>query len=75
MKQEKRTTFSLANTPVRRALDRAKRSTLILLLASGLVVGFVYKTWFKTPDAPVQPPAAAGAATQTAPQPSPATPR
>lgn len=46
MDKKKTTTVSLANTPVRRALAKAKRSTLLLLFAAGLVFGFVYKTYF-----------------------------
>ena len=56
MEQKKTATVSLANTPVRRALARAKRSTLLLLFAAGLVLGFVYTAHFadETPPATTQ---------------------
>lgn len=49
----KKKTVSIANTPVRRALARAKRSSLILLFAVGIAAGFVYKQYFQEP--PAQP--------------------
>lgn len=39
-------TISLANTPVQRALARAKRSSLIILFILGITCGFVYKAFF-----------------------------
>lgn len=54
MEKKKNTTVSLANTPVRRALAKAKRSTLFLVFAAGLVLGFVYKAY----SADENPPAA-----------------
>lgn len=53
MEQKKTTTVSLANTPVRRALAKARRSTLLLLFAAGLVMGFVYKAYFADENASV----------------------
>ena len=46
MSQKKTTTVSIKNTPVQRALARAKKSTLLLLLVGGLVAGYVYKQYF-----------------------------
>lgn len=43
MSTKKKTTVSIANTPVQRALARAKRSTLLLLLAAGVVAGYLYR--------------------------------
>lgn len=43
---KKTTTISLANTPVQRALARAKRSSLIILFVLGITAGFVYKAFF-----------------------------
>ncbi len=57
----KKSTVSLANTPVQRALRRARRSTLLLLFILGLAAGILYNASSgpeKTGDAP--PPAAAG---------------
>ncbi len=67
----KRKTVSLANTPVRRALAKAKRSTLVILFVAGIAAGFVYKACFQdnaqsatpAPAAPVAP-AAPAATTQ-----------
>lgn len=47
---------SIANTPVQRALRRAKRSTLILLFALGILAGFVYRNYFQ--ETPAAAPAA-----------------
>ncbi len=55
---EKKSTVSLKNTPVRRALDKAKRSTLLLLFALGLLAGLVYKVYFAERPAAEQPAAA-----------------
>lgn len=52
---DKKVTVSLANTPVRRALARARRSTLLLLFAVGLIAGFVYKAYFADKPAPGNP--------------------
>lgn len=43
---KKATTISISNTPVQRALARAKRSSLIILFVLGIAAGFVYKTFF-----------------------------
>lgn len=53
----KKTTVSIANTPVQRALARARRSTLLILFAVGIIAGLVYKMYFK--DEPAPPPPAA----------------
>ncbi len=45
MSEKKTTTVSLANTPVRRALARARGSTLLLLFAVGLLLGAVYRIY------------------------------
>jgi len=55
MEKNKRTTISLANTPVRRALAHAGRSTLMALLLAGVAAGFIHKTCFKAPGARLQP--------------------
>ena len=49
MEKHANTTVSLANTPVRRALARARRSTLIILLLAGFLVGLAYKLYFSRP--------------------------
>ena len=49
---KKTTTISLANTPVQRALARAKRSSLIILFVLGITAGFVYKAFFNEQDTP-----------------------
>lgn len=49
--EQKKTSVSLSRTPVRRALSRARRSTLLLLLAAGIVTGLLYKAYFKEPAA------------------------
>ena len=41
MRNEARTTLSLARTPVRRALARANLRILLLLFAAGLAVGLL----------------------------------
>lgn len=58
MREKKTTTVSLGNTPVQRALKKARRSSLILLFALGITAGFVYKAYFAE-QAGEQPPAAA----------------
>lgn len=55
----KKTTVSLANTPVQRALAKAKRSTLVILFVVGITAGFVYKAWFQDKPGDATPPAAA----------------
>ncbi|SBW09810.1 exported hypothetical protein [uncultured delta proteobacterium] len=57
----KKKTVSLANTPVQRALAKAKRSTLIILFAVGIAAGFVYKAYFQDKPGDATPPAAATA--------------
>lgn len=47
MSTQKKKTMSLARTPVRRALDRAKGSSLLLLLAAGFIAGIIYNVYFK----------------------------
>ena len=42
----KKATVSLANTPVQRALAKAKRSTLLILFVVGIAAGLIYKTYF-----------------------------
>lgn len=44
MRSEARNTVSLARTPVRRALARARGGVLLLLFAAGLAVGLFWKT-------------------------------
>ena len=60
----KKKTLSLANTPVRRALNRAQRSTLLILVAAGFMLGLVYKTYFAEKPAPVPAPKPAVSAPQ-----------
>ncbi|MDL2210634.1 hypothetical protein LJC26_07520 [Desulfovibrio sp. OttesenSCG-928-O18] len=50
-----KTTISVTNTPVQRALAKAKRSTLVILFVAGILVAFVYKNYFK--DQPAETPA------------------
>jgi hypothetical protein len=45
MSTKKGSTVSLANTPVRRALARAKRSSLIILFIVGIVGGIIVKVY------------------------------
>lgn len=59
MSEKKKTTVSLGNTPVQRALKKARRSSLILLFAIGIAAGFVYKAYFAEQAGDAQPPAAA----------------
>ena len=56
---KEKTTVSLANTPVQRALAKAKRSLLILLFVLGITAGFVYKAYFQENPGNAAPPAAA----------------
>ncbi|CAK7008574.1 MAG: hypothetical protein DELT_00348 [Desulfovibrio sp.] len=41
----KKSTVSIANTPVQRALAKAKRSTLLILFIVGIVGGIIYKQY------------------------------
>ena len=54
-----KTTVSIANTPVQRALSKAKRSTLLILFIVGITAGFVYKTYFGKESVNATPPAIA----------------
>jgi len=49
MEKHAKTTISLADTPVHRALSRARRSTLVILLLAGFLVGIAYKFYFSQP--------------------------
>lgn len=55
---KKASSVSLGNTPVQRALRNAKRSTLLILFAAGIVGGLVYKAYFSEKPEDVTPPAA-----------------
>lgn len=55
---KKTTTVSIGNTPVQRALRNAKRSTLLILFAAGIIGGLVYKAYFSEQPGDVTPPAA-----------------
>ena len=55
----KKTTISLAKTPVQRALANTKRSTLLLLFVVGILAGFFCKAYFKDPAPAANTPAAA----------------
>ena len=52
---DKKTTVSIANTPVQRALARARRSTLLILFAVGIIGGLVYKMYVKDEPVPTPP--------------------
>ena len=58
MTEKKTTTVSLGNTPVQRALAKAKKSSLLLLFVIGITAGFVYKTYFAEKPGETPSPAA-----------------
>lgn len=59
MMKKTTSTVSIANTPVQRALAKAKRSTLLILFIVGIAAGFVYKTYSTKEPGDATPPAVA----------------
>lgn len=52
---KKKSTVSLANTPVQRALSRSSRGGLIILFVLGIASGLAYQVLFNTPPEPAAP--------------------
>lgn len=57
-KEKKKSTVSMANTPVQRALSRSNRYILLALFIVGMLFGFLYKIYFHKPVAQKPPDAA-----------------
>jgi len=57
-KEKKKSTVSIGNTPVQRALSRSNRYILIALFIIGILFGFLYQIYFNKPVAQKPPDAA-----------------
>lgn len=58
MSEPEKSTVSVANTPVRRAVTRSSKTLLLALFILGIAAGWVYNRYWRNTPAPAPAPSA-----------------